>query len=77
MSEVVNRNCRFLQGPETDPKAVLSIKKAVQFRLIYTHESIETCSLQVMELEPISIVLLNYRKDGTPFINEFYMVFTP
>ncbi|CAN0506042.1 unnamed protein product, partial [Scytosiphon promiscuus] len=27
LTEVLGRNCRFLQGPETDPKAVDKIRK--------------------------------------------------
>lgn len=29
-SEVIGRNCRFLQGPETDPRTIAKISKAVQ-----------------------------------------------
>eukprot|EP00752_Nemacystus_decipiens_P018219 g16348.t1 len=29
LTEVLGRNCRFLQGPETDPKAVDKIRKAI------------------------------------------------
>jgi PAS domain S-box-containing protein len=28
-SEVIGRNCRFLQGPETDPKTVQTIREAI------------------------------------------------
>lgn len=28
-SEVIGRNCRFLQGPETDPKTVQAIREAI------------------------------------------------
>nr|AML78431.1 putative LOV domain-containing protein [Botryococcus terribilis] len=30
--EVLGRNCRFLQGPETDPKAIAEIKEAIKNR---------------------------------------------
>ncbi len=30
--EVIGRNCRFLQGPDTDPKAVTKIREAVKDR---------------------------------------------
>jgi PAS domain S-box-containing protein len=50
--EVVGRNCRFLQGPKTNPAAVVAIAQALA------------------AFEPISITLLNYRKDGTAFWNE-------
>lgn len=49
--EVLGRNCRFLQGPETDPKAIQAIRDAL-----------------AAETE-ITIDLVNYRKDGTPFWN--------
>lgn len=50
--EVLGRNCRFLQGPGTDPRSVTVIR-----------ESLDTG-------RQASAVLLNYRKDGTPFWNE-------
>lgn len=49
--EVLGRNCRFLQGPDTDPKAVSLVREALAAE------------------EPIEIDILNYRADGTPFIN--------
>jgi PAS domain S-box-containing protein len=30
LDQVLGRNCRFLQGPETDPKAVEKIRKAIE-----------------------------------------------
>jgi PAS domain S-box-containing protein len=30
--EVVGRNCRFLQGPDTDPRAVATIRRALERR---------------------------------------------
>ena len=53
--EIVGRNCRLLQGHDTDPASVAKIRRAVQAR----HD--------------ISIDILNYRKDGTPFWNALYM----
>ena len=50
--EVEGRNCRFLQGPDTDPAAVQEIRDALALQ------------------EHRSIVLLNYRKDGSAFWNE-------
>lgn len=49
--EALGRNCRFLQGPDTDPQAVQAIRDAL-----------------AAETE-ITIDVLNYRKDGTPFWN--------
>ncbi|GAB4349241.1 MAG: hypothetical protein Fur0042_16450 [Cyanophyceae cyanobacterium] len=49
--EVLGHNCRFLQGAETDPRAVERIRQAVKAE------------------QPCEVVLLNYRKDGTPFWN--------
>jgi PAS domain S-box-containing protein len=51
-SEVIGRNCRFLQGEDTDPAAVAEIAAALR-------EGRET-----------TVVLLNHRRDGTPFHNE-------
>ncbi len=49
--EVLGRNCRFLQGPGTDPGAVRAIRDALAART------------------GITVDVLNYRKDGTPFLN--------
>ncbi|MCJ2127582.1 hybrid sensor histidine kinase/response regulator [Methylobacterium sp. E-045] len=53
--ELLGRNCRFLQGPDTNPLDVESIRAA----LLTTRD--------------ITVDLLNYRKDGTSFVNELYI----
>ena len=53
--QVLGRNCRFLQGPETDPKAVDVIRTAVANGTDAT-----AC-------------ILNYKADGTPFWNQFFV----
>jgi len=50
-AEAVGRNCRFLQGPDTDENAVEAIRQGLKARTCFT------------------IDILNYRKDGTPFVN--------
>ncbi len=50
-AEVLGRNCRFLQGPDTDRGAVARVRAAVS------------------RGEPVSVDVLNYRRDGTPFWN--------
>jgi PAS domain S-box-containing protein len=52
LDEVVGRNCRLLQGPNTDRAAVDRIASALRRR------------------EPVTEVLLNYRRDGTAFWNQ-------
>ena len=54
---VVGRNCRFLQGPDTDPEAVRNIAVALG------------------RGEGVRQTLLNYRADGTEFVND--LVITP
>lgn len=54
-NEVLGRNCRFLQGPDTDFKAVQAVRRAV------------------LGHEPITIELVNYRRDGTPFWNALFI----
>jgi len=54
-SEILGRNCRFLQGPGTDQNAVDMIRKGVQ------------------DGSDISVCLLNYKADGTPFWNQFFV----
>ena len=53
--QVLGRNCRFLQGPGTDPRAVDVIRTAIASGTDAT-----TC-------------LLNYKADGTPFWNQFFV----
>jgi PAS domain S-box-containing protein len=50
-AEAVGRNCRFLQGPETNPFAIEAIRQGLKAQTRFT------------------IDILNYRKDGTPFMN--------
>lgn len=52
-AETIGRNCRFLQGPDTDPLTADQL-----------HEAVETG-------RSISVEILNYRRDGTPFWNLF------
>lgn len=50
--EAMGRNCRFLQGPGTDPEAIRRMRSAIDGSRQFTE------------------VVLNYRRDGTPFWNE-------
>ena len=49
--EVLYRNCRFLQGPDTTPESIQTIRSAV------ANDNRAT------------IEIVNYRKDGTSFVN--------
>ncbi|MBK4735628.1 histidine kinase famiy protein [Noviherbaspirillum pedocola] len=53
--QVLNRNCRFLQGPDTDPDAVAEMRAAIA------------------EMRAVSVDILNYKADGTPFWNAVFM----
>ncbi len=53
--EVIGHNCRFLQGPDTDPAAVAEIHAAIA------------------AATDITVELLNYRRDGTPFWNRLLL----
>lgn len=37
-AEVIGRNCRFMQGPETDPTAVQALREAINSRQPFTQE---------------------------------------
>ena len=50
-AEAIGRNCKFLQGPGTDPADVEAIREALRSKT------------------PITIDILNYRKDGSEFWN--------
>ena len=49
--EAVGRNCRFLQGKDTNPHAIEAIRQGLKAETRFT------------------IDILNYRKDGSPFVN--------
>ncbi|MBY6199777.1 PAS domain-containing protein [Maritalea mobilis] len=49
--DAVGRNCRFLQGPDTNPHAIEAIRHGLKAETRFT------------------IDILNYRKDGSPFVN--------
>jgi len=53
--EVIGRNCRFLQGPQTDRAVVAQLREAIS------------------ERRAISVELLNYRRDGSPFWNGVFL----
>lgn len=55
MDRVLGRNCRFLQGPGTDQRAVDVIRQGVSAG------------------RDTSVCLLNYKADGTPFWNQFFV----
>ena len=54
---VLGRNCRFLQGEDTDPDAVKSL------------------AIALSRGEGVRQTILNYRADGSPFVND--LVITP
>lgn len=49
--EVLGKNCRFLQGPDTSEKSIARVRKILRQREVATVE------------------IVNYRKDGSKFIN--------
>lgn len=49
--ELLGKNCRMLQGPETDPNSITQIKEGLAAK------------------KPFTVSILNYKKDGTPFLN--------
>jgi hypothetical protein len=80
-TEIEGQNCRFLQGPDTDAKDVTRIRQAVA-RYTHTNNNASTepdgagssfSSQEALLLDPVSVNLLNYRKDGTSFCNEFFL----
>ena len=54
-NEIVGRNCRFLQGANTDRDTVSELREAVQ------------------ERRAVSVEILNYKRDGTPFWNACFI----
>ena len=79
LPQVLGRNCRFLQGPDTDPKAVekvrtktsktsLTIIPDPHFALPY--RLVSQIRLSIEQGHDMSVCLLNYRVDGTTFWNQ-------
>jgi PAS domain S-box-containing protein len=56
-SEIVGRNCRFLQGEQRDETALTPIR----------------AFLRRPDQSNVRVPILNYRKDGLPFVNLLYM----
>ncbi len=54
-TQVLGRNCRFLQGPATSKRKVAEIRDAIR------------------EDRACNVCLLNYRRDGSTFWNQFYL----
>ncbi|MGO4387614.1 histidine kinase famiy protein [Microvirga sp. 2YAF29] len=54
-SEVLGRNCRFLQGAHTDPETLTELREAVK------------------ERRAVSVEIMNYKRDGTPFWNACFL----
>jgi PAS domain S-box-containing protein len=50
-TDALGRNCRFLQGPDTEEEPVAEMRRAIDAE------------------EPVTVEVLNYREDGTPFWN--------
>jgi hypothetical protein len=87
-TEIEGQNCRFLQGPDTDAKDVTCIRQAVERYTSATKNnsnnnatasteagasSSASESQEALLQDPVSVNLLNYRKDGTSFCNEFFL----
>jgi PAS domain S-box-containing protein len=53
--EVIGRNCRFLQGADTDRAAVREMREAIDSQ------------------QAVSLEVVNYRRDGTPFWNAVFI----
>lgn len=53
--QTLGRNCRFLQGDDTDPRPVALMRS------------------RVAAGSDVSVLLRNYRRDGTPFWNEVFV----
>lgn len=53
--EIEGRNCRFLQGKNTDQTDTQKIRNAIRTE------------------SEVSVCIVNYRKDGSPFFNQFFI----
>ena len=52
-SEILGKNCRFMQGKETDTESLKKLAIAMERR------------------ESVTVKMINYRKNGEQFVNEF------
>jgi len=74
--EIEGRNCRFLQGPKTSAADVARIRNAIQdYHDVDDNNSgkAKGTALPDNNTLPVSVNLLNYRKDGQSFCNEFFL----
>jgi len=55
MDEILGRNCKFMQGKDTNPLAVEELARAIKAQ------------------REIHMILLNYKKDGSPFWNLLHL----
>jgi len=62
MDEIIGRNCRFLQSPNN------SISKG-DLREHTDHRAVQHLQKNLKDKQECQVSLINYRKDGTPFIN--------
>ncbi|WP_420124398.1 PAS domain-containing protein [Nakamurella sp.] len=54
-SDIIGRNCRFLQGGQHDPQERAAIRQAID------------------QGRAVDTLILNFRRDGRPFWNEFHL----
>ena len=55
--QLIGKNCRLLQGPETSRESITKIRQAVQSKTA----------------NDVSVKILNYKSDGTPFWNHLFV----
>eukprot|EP00301_Raphidiophrys_heterophryoidea_P003282 c1148_g1_i1.p1 GENE.c1148_g1_i1~~c1148_g1_i1.p1 ORF type:complete len:288 (-),score=73.03 c1148_g1_i1:179-1042(-) len=71
--EVEGRNCRFLQHPPVSPVQQLDAgDQSLEFQKECALNRVRTV-LALESKEPISVCLSNFKKDGTPFLNHFFL----
>lgn len=61
-SDIIGKNCRFLQSPDGNV-GVGTKRQFTDNNAVYLLKS------GIMEAQDVQVQLLNYKKDGTPFMN--------
>ena len=71
--QTIGRNCRFLQGVNTDQRSLDNIRKTIEITMNGNGGSSSSSSSGNGNGGDASINVLNYKADGTPFWNQLFI----
>lgn len=73
-SEIVGKNCKFLQNNKglgiSEPESIQRLSDALRFvSLIVTRSDVTVEYVLCRDAKPVKVVITNFKRDGTPFKN--------